>query len=88
MVCCRVSPKQKAQIVGLVKGGLDVMTLAIGDGANDVSMIQVSVVHLDNRYMLKLTLFLRLLMWVSEFPEKKDCRPPTLPTTPSVNSGS
>lgn len=41
VICCRVSPKQKAQIVRLVKDGMDVMTLAIGDGANDVSMIQV-----------------------------------------------
>lgn len=40
VVCCRVSPKQKAQVVTLVKRGLKVMTLAIGDGANDVSMIQ------------------------------------------------
>ncbi|KAI8100209.1 uncharacterized protein BX664DRAFT_355545 [Halteromyces radiatus] len=40
VICCRVSPKQKAQVVTLVKRGLDVMTLAIGDGANDVSMIQ------------------------------------------------
>jgi phospholipid-translocating ATPase len=41
VVCCRVSPLQKAKIVKLVKEGLGVMTLAIGDGANDVSMIQV-----------------------------------------------
>ncbi|KAI9323661.1 hypothetical protein BX666DRAFT_2016811 [Dichotomocladium elegans] len=40
VVCCRVSPKQKAQVVAMVKKGLKVMTLAIGDGANDVSMIQ------------------------------------------------
>ncbi|KNZ81951.1 Putative phospholipid-transporting ATPase C24B11.12c, partial [Termitomyces sp. J132] len=40
VVCCRVSPLQKALIVRLVKNGLGVMTLAIGDGANDVSMIQ------------------------------------------------
>ncbi|CEP18412.1 hypothetical protein [Parasitella parasitica] len=40
VICCRVSPKQKALVVNLVKKGLKVMTLAIGDGANDVSMIQ------------------------------------------------
>lgn len=40
VVCCRVSPKQKAEVVRMVKKGLKVMTLAIGDGANDVSMIQ------------------------------------------------
>ena len=41
MICCRVSPLQKALVVRLVKDGLGVITLAIGDGANDVSMIQV-----------------------------------------------
>lgn len=39
MVCCRVSPLQKAQVTALVKSHGDV-TLAIGDGANDVGMIQ------------------------------------------------
>ncbi|KAL0077663.1 hypothetical protein F4703DRAFT_1880396 [Phycomyces blakesleeanus] len=42
VLCCRVSPKQKAEVVMLVKKGLKVMTLAIGDGANDVSMIQAA----------------------------------------------
>jgi phospholipid-translocating ATPase len=41
VICCRVSPLQKALIVTLVKEDLGAMTLAIGDGANDVSMIQV-----------------------------------------------
>ncbi|KAJ3120136.1 hypothetical protein HK098_004823 [Nowakowskiella sp. JEL0407] len=40
VICCRVSPKQKSQVVKLVKLGLGAMSLAIGDGANDVSMIQ------------------------------------------------
>jgi phospholipid-translocating ATPase len=40
VLCCRVSPAQKAAVVSLVKKGLDVMTLSIGDGANDVAMIQ------------------------------------------------
>jgi phospholipid-transporting ATPase len=39
VVCCRVSPLQKAQVTALVKSWGDV-TLAIGDGANDVGMIQ------------------------------------------------
>ncbi|TFK36370.1 phospholipid-translocating ATPase [Crucibulum laeve] len=42
VICCRVSPLQKALIVRLVKDGLGAMTLAIGDGANDVSMIQAA----------------------------------------------
>ncbi|KAJ3205624.1 hypothetical protein HDU82_005066 [Entophlyctis luteolus] len=40
VICCRVSPLQKARVVSLVRKGLGVMCLAIGDGANDVSMIQ------------------------------------------------
>lgn len=40
VLCCRVSPAQKALVVRMVKTGLDVMTLSIGDGANDVAMIQ------------------------------------------------
>ena len=40
VLCCRVSPAQKAAVVNMVKNGLDVMTLSIGDGANDVAMIQ------------------------------------------------
>ncbi len=39
VVCCRVSPLQKAQVTELVKSAGDI-TLAIGDGANDVGMIQ------------------------------------------------
>ncbi|KAF9261452.1 phospholipid-translocating P-type ATPase [Marasmius fiardii PR-910] len=42
VICCRVSPLQKALVVRLVKDGLGAMTLAIGDGANDVSMIQAA----------------------------------------------
>ncbi|OQS02099.1 phospholipid-transporting ATPase [Thraustotheca clavata] len=41
VVCCRVSPSQKAEIVGLVRNNNPkARTLAIGDGANDVAMIQ------------------------------------------------
>lgn len=40
VLCCRVSPAQKSEVVKLVKKTLDVMTLAIGDGSNDVAMIQ------------------------------------------------
>ncbi|THU78043.1 phospholipid-translocating ATPase [Dendrothele bispora CBS 962.96] len=42
VICCRVSPLQKALVLKMVKNGLGVMTLAIGDGANDVSMIQAA----------------------------------------------
>ena len=39
VVCCRVSPLQKAQVTTLVRS-TGFITLAIGDGANDVGMIQ------------------------------------------------
>ncbi|KAF9108735.1 hypothetical protein BGX27_008254 [Mortierella sp. AM989] len=42
VVCCRVSPLQKALVVKLVKRNLKAILLAIGDGANDVSMIQAA----------------------------------------------
>ncbi|XP_063946679.1 phospholipid-transporting ATPase 2 isoform X2 [Daucus carota subsp. sativus] len=38
-ICCRVTPSQKAQLVGILKS-CDYRTLAIGDGGNDVRMIQ------------------------------------------------
>ena len=41
VVCCRVSPLQKALVTGLVKDSGKI-TLAIGDGANDVGMIQAA----------------------------------------------
>jgi len=41
VICCRVSPIQKAQVVKLVKYNVErTVTLSVGDGANDVSMIQ------------------------------------------------
>ncbi|KAK9509687.1 hypothetical protein O3M35_006947 [Rhynocoris fuscipes] len=42
VLCCRVTPLQKAYIVRVVKEKLRMRTLAIGDGANDVSMIQAA----------------------------------------------
>ncbi|XP_062560434.1 probable phospholipid-transporting ATPase IA isoform X3 [Armigeres subalbatus] len=40
VICCRVSPIQKADVVDLVTTNTKSVTLAIGDGANDVAMIQ------------------------------------------------
>ncbi|KAL0839953.1 hypothetical protein ABMA28_016563 [Loxostege sticticalis] len=40
VVCCRVSPIQKAEVVEMVSSATGAVTLAIGDGANDVAMIQ------------------------------------------------
>lgn len=40
VICCRVTPGQKKAVVDLVKTRKKAITLAIGDGANDVSMIK------------------------------------------------
>ncbi|CAN6216929.1 unnamed protein product [Urochloa humidicola] len=40
VICCRSSPKQKALVTRLVKQVTHKVTLAIGDGANDVGMLQ------------------------------------------------
>jgi len=42
VLCCRVTPLQKAQVVELVRRRKKVVTLAVGDGANDVSMIKTA----------------------------------------------
>ncbi|XP_066274027.1 phospholipid-transporting ATPase ID-like [Branchiostoma lanceolatum] len=42
VICCRVTPLQKALVVELVKKHKQAVTLAIGDGANDVSMIKAA----------------------------------------------
>lgn len=41
VICCRVSPGQKAAVVRMIKeDDPEVITLSIGDGANDVSMMR------------------------------------------------
>ncbi|XP_017279529.1 probable phospholipid-transporting ATPase VB [Kryptolebias marmoratus] len=42
VLCCRVTPLQKSEVVKLIREKLKVMTLAVGDGANDVNMIQAA----------------------------------------------
>lgn len=47
VLCCRLSPLQKCEVVQLVKTSAGApITCAIGDGANDVSMIQEAHVGL------------------------------------------
>lgn len=41
VICCRASPSQKASLVKAIRKKVDKsVTLAIGDGANDIAMIQ------------------------------------------------
>ena len=42
LICCRASPSQKSQIVKFIRKKTDSITLAIGDGGNDVNMIKTS----------------------------------------------
>lgn len=43
VICCRFSPEQKAQIVCLLKRYRSPLRVAaVGDGGNDVSMIQAA----------------------------------------------
>nr|XP_042126973.1 phospholipid-transporting ATPase FetA isoform X2 [Peromyscus maniculatus bairdii] len=42
VICCRMTPLQKAQVVDLVKRYKKAVTLAIGDGANDIGMIKAA----------------------------------------------
>lgn len=42
VVCCRCSPTQKAEVVTLIREVKKARTCAIGDGGNDVSMIQAA----------------------------------------------
>jgi phospholipid-transporting ATPase len=40
VVVCRATPLQKALVVRMIKRGTNELTLSVGDGANDVSMLQ------------------------------------------------
>ncbi|XP_061636277.1 phospholipid-transporting ATPase IK isoform X2 [Phyllopteryx taeniolatus] len=42
VLCCRVTPGQKADVVTLVRKHTSSITLSIGDGANDVNMIKTA----------------------------------------------
>lgn len=67
VVCCRMSPKQKSQVVRLVKDNIqDKITLAIGDGANVSEKMELgthdcknnptfSVAHVVNSFLLLLS---------------------------------
>lgn len=76
VVCCRCSPTQKAEVVRALKRHTGRRTCAVGDGGNDVSMIQaadvgVGIVGKEGRQAslaadFSITQFLhirRLLMW-------------------------
>jgi len=76
VVCCRCSPTQKADVVNAIKKYTGKCTAAIGDGGNDVSMIQaahvgVGIVGKEGKQaslsadvsVLQFSTIRRLLLW-------------------------
>jgi P-type E1-E2 ATPase len=54
-VCCRMSPLQKSEIVKMMKTSPEKpITAAIGDGGNDVAMIQVHIILLSFLFSLRI----------------------------------
>lgn len=49
-MCCRCSPTQKAEVVRLIQLHTGRRTAAVGDGGNDVSMIQAADAGTPSRY--------------------------------------
>lgn len=71
VICCRVTPLQKAQVVELIKKHKKAVTLAIGDGANDVSMIKSELCGPD-QYVEDGTEERRKCNWIIVETERKD----------------
>lgn len=87
VVCCRCSPTQKAEIVKLIKEFSKKRTAAIGDGGNDVSMIQaadvgIGIVGKEGRQaslaadfsILQFSYLQRLLLWHGRNSYKRSAR--------------
>lgn len=64
VVCCRCSPTQKAQVVSLIQQQTGKRTCAIGDGGNDVSMIQQADVGMY-RIILESILILEKIYYIT-----------------------
>lgn len=60
VICCRVTPLQKALVIELVKRHKKAVTLAIGDGANDVSMIKSELERNEIWYRTRELFMLRI----------------------------
>ncbi|EGW03062.1 putative phospholipid-transporting ATPase VB [Cricetulus griseus] len=67
VLCCRSTPLQKSMIVKLVRDKLSVMTLSIGDGANDVSMIQAADIGIGISGQEGMQCYVNLLFWYQFF---------------------
>lgn len=101
VLCCRVTPGQKADIVTLVRKYTSSITMSIGDGANDVNMIKSKWGDKRNRlfrqlYVLTSALFLlhtctltlhKRLMLVWEWQELREVRQCRAQTLHCLSSG-
>jgi len=75
VVCCRMSPDQKREVVDMVKSGVrGVRTLAVGDGANDVAMIKAAHIGVILYYFSKNCNFMRFALHRLVSRVKKACR--------------
>lgn len=74
-ICCRLAPKQKAFLVEFVRNFSNPtpITLSIGDGANDIAMIQEAHIGIGT---IKYILFAKNRGW--------ECRHPLLAVTVSI----
>jgi P-type E1-E2 ATPase len=54
VVACRMSPKAKSQVVAMVKASpKKPITAAVGDGANDVAMIQEAHIGIGSNFIFQ-----------------------------------
>jgi phospholipid-translocating ATPase len=87
VVCCRCSPTQKAEVVQLIRRRTGKQTCAIGDGGNDVSMIQaadvgVGIVGKEGKQaslasdfsITQFSFISRLLLWQGRLAYKRSAR--------------
>jgi phospholipid-translocating ATPase len=78
-ICCRATPAQKAGVVRAIRSEVPQgVTLAIGDGANDIAMIQASVLF---SFLTSIALANMHSTWVSVSPAKKASKHPVSQTT-------
>jgi P-type E1-E2 ATPase len=85
VVACRCSPTQKADVARLIRHHTKKRVCCIGDGGNDVSMIQAADVgesiNVAKTCAIDLP-HLLVILQVLELLAKKENRPPLPPTSP------
>lgn len=80
-----MSPAQKSLIVRAASTHNAMVSLAIGDGANDVAMIQSANVGVGLFVCLSMLKNKVIMSLFKAFPGMKDCKQQTVRTFPSRN---